>query len=207
MLWRKGSSGSSTQDAKAGDAGQPDAGKRQSTVAGASEDHNPSSAAAKEDEQRRVATLIRQSLAFAKVVSVLARSPVHKFFTLADLEWLVIPPLTTEQFAIAEVKPRPDGPAMPVAAVFWANVSSDVDKRLCENLSAPIRLKPEEWRSGDILWLVDAAGDPRVLPGFLQRIGGTAWKGRAPKIRTKGADGKLVVKQLSSDMHEDVRPG
>jgi hypothetical protein len=34
-----------------------------------------------------------------------------------------------------------------------------VDKRLSENLTAPIRLRPDEWKSGDILWLVDAIGD------------------------------------------------
>src|SRR5262249_22444101 len=131
-----------------------------------------------EDLQRRAAVAIRQSLAFAQIVSVLARSPSHKFFTLADLEWLVIPPLTTNQFAVAEAKLQADGPSFPVAIALWASVAPEVDKRLSENLNAPIRLRPDEWRSGEILWLVDAIGDARVLPGFLQRLRATVWKDR-----------------------------
>jgi hemolysin-activating ACP:hemolysin acyltransferase len=103
-----------------------------------------------EEAQRRTAIAIRQSLAFAQINSVLMRSPHYKHHTLTDLEWLV-PPLLTGQFSAAEAGPREGGARFPVAVVLWASVSVDVDKRLTENPAAPIRLRPDEWRSGNIL--------------------------------------------------------
>lgn len=43
------------------------------------------------------------AIAFTRLVSVLMRSSSHKFCTLADLEWLVIPPLLSGQFALVDV--------------------------------------------------------------------------------------------------------
>ena len=46
---------------------------------------------------------------------------------------------------------------------LWANLSPEVDARLTQNLAAPIKLRPDEWRSGPILWLVDIIGDQAVF--------------------------------------------
>jgi len=148
-----------------------------------------------EEAKRQAAIAIRHSLAFAQMVSVLMRSPHYKHYTLADLEWLVIPPLLTGQFSLAEARAQEGGPSIAVAVVLWASVSPEVDKRLSENLSAPIRLRPDEWRSGDILWLVDAVGDARVVPQFLKQLGESAWKGREVKLR-RAENGKVVVGTL-----------
>jgi hemolysin-activating ACP:hemolysin acyltransferase len=50
--------------------------------------------------------------AFARVVSVLMRSPYYKHFALADLEWLVVPPLFSGQFAVLDA--TLEGVALPV---------------------------------------------------------------------------------------------
>jgi hemolysin-activating ACP:hemolysin acyltransferase len=114
-----------------------------------------------DDVQRRAAVALRRSVAFAQIVTVLMRSPLHKHLALTDLEWLVFPPLLTGQFSVAEVKSKDGKTSLPAAVALWARVSADVDKRLSENLNAPIRLRPDEWRSGEILWLVEAIGDAR----------------------------------------------
>ena len=71
-----------------------------------------------EEAQRRAAIAVRQSLAFAQIISVLMRSPIYKHYTLADLEWLVLPPLLTGQFSLAEAKTQMDGPGVAVAIAF-----------------------------------------------------------------------------------------
>jgi hypothetical protein len=50
------------------------------------------------------------------------------------------------------------GIVVPVGVALWASVSTDVDQRLSD-LSAPWRLQPDEWCSGDTLWLVELVGD------------------------------------------------
>jgi hemolysin-activating ACP:hemolysin acyltransferase len=154
------------------------------------------SPAQNEAAQRQIAAVFRQTVAFAQIVSLLMRSPVYRHLSIGDIEWLVIPPLAAGTFALAEAKAQPDGPAFPAGAVLWASVSPEVDARLGSNLSAPVRLLPGEWRSGDLLWVVAGAGDPRVVNGILQQLHNAAFKGKRVKIRAAGAGGAIAVKTL-----------
>jgi hemolysin-activating ACP:hemolysin acyltransferase len=96
---------------------------------------------------------------------------------------------------VAEAQSKETGAVTPAGAVLWALVSEEVDKRLSD-LSAPVRLKPDEWRSGDIPWIVLASGDTRVLAGLIQQLTKSVLKERAPKMRVRGADGKISVGHL-----------
>ena len=146
-----------------------------------------------EELQKRAAIELRQTLSFAHTVSLLMRSANYRHYTLGDLEWLVVPPLVTGQFAIAEVRTQPEAPAQPVAVALWASVSPEVDRRLSENVAAPIRLRPDEWRSGDILWVVDAVGDPRALPGLIKQLAETVFKDRPARCRQNDGSGNATL--------------
>lgn len=151
-----------------------------------------------EEQQRRAAAAIRHSVAFAQTVTLLMHSPHYKHYTLSDLEWLVLPPLLGGQFSVAEAKLKDSGVPVPVAVALWASVSADVDKRLTQNVGQPMRLRPDEWRSGDILWLFDAVGDARIVPALLKQLGDTVFKGREVKVRGRGEDGKPKLQTLRS---------
>jgi len=129
------------------------------------------------------------------------RSSQHKHLALTDLEWLVVPPLTAGQFAVADMQSREGGPSVPAAVVLWASVSPEVDQRLAANLSEPIRLRPDEWKSGDILWLIEAVGDGRLLSNFLKTLQEKAFKNRTVRVRVR-RDGETVV----STLHEMLLP-
>jgi len=148
-----------------------------------------------EEAQRQAQQALRQSVAFAQIVSLLMQSPLYRHFGIADLEWLVIPPLATGMFALAEMKAQANGPSVPAAVVLWASVSPEVDARLSGNLSAPIRLRPDEWRSGELVWVVAVAGDPRVVSNVLRQLSNSTFEGRSVKIRV-GDNGKVDVKSL-----------
>jgi len=152
--------------------------------------------ASTKEAQRLAVSAIRQSVAFAQIVSVLMRSPHYRHYTLGDLEWLVVPALTTGQWRVVGAQSNQNGVSFPVAVALWARVSAEVDKKLSENLHVPIRLRPDEWQSGDILWLVDAVGDPRVVPQLLKQLLETSFKGRDAKVRAAGEDGKITVRRL-----------
>jgi len=148
------------------------------------------------EKVRRDAATLRNALAFTQALGVLMRSPHYRKYTLADLEWLVIPPLMTGQFRIGEAKPDPQGPALPVAAVFWASVSPEVDKRLTEAKSPAPQLKAEEWKSGDIVWLVHAAGETRFVRSVIDQLMKTTFKGREVKVLASDRDGNAKVHVL-----------
>jgi hemolysin-activating ACP:hemolysin acyltransferase len=108
------------------------------------------------------------SASVGEVTTVLSRSARHKHYSLADIEWMVLPPVALGQFYVAEAMHKELGFRVPIAVVTWALVSEDVDLRLRGTANQPVRLRPDEWQSGDIGWLIDAAGDGRGLDSALQ---------------------------------------
>ena len=135
---------------------------------------------------------------FSRVVAVLMRAPNYKSLRISDLEWLVIPPLLAGQARVALSRFSKDGPIVPVAAAMWARVSVSVDKRLSQDLESPPLLRASEWTSGDILWLMTLAGEPKALAELLPQLQQSEFKGRAVKMRVQMADGKTVVQTLSA---------
>lgn len=149
----------------------------------------------------------RLAQSFAQVVAVLMRDANFRDMRLADLEWLVLPPVMAGQFSLAQA-PSPRGRAkgaaggqdggvlVPVAVALWARVSDAVDRNLSENLDKPVHLRAGEWASGDIVYLMAVAGDQRALPKFLEQLAATQFEGQRVRMRVRGADNKVVVKTL-----------
>lgn len=117
--------------------------------------------------------------AFGKVVMALMMIPRYRSQTLGDLQHLVLEPLIRDRVAIAYPGEPADGALADMTGfAFWANVSEDVDARIREQISAgvfPVRLKPEDWTSGSINWLLDViAPDKRatasVIANFKQVV-------------------------------------
>jgi hemolysin-activating ACP:hemolysin acyltransferase len=159
----------------------------------------PAEAAAVKARAGRDAATLRNAWAFTQVVGVLMRSPNYRRYTLSDLEWLVIPPLLAGQFRIGEAKADKNQRAvMPVAVVLWASVSSEVDKRLMESEEASLQLKPEEWKSGDILWIMHAAGETRFVRQVVDELTKTTLKGRQVKVRAHDPAGKSKIHVLGA---------
>lgn len=81
---------------------------------------------------------------------LLTQSPLHRGFTLADLEWLVMPALLHQQFYLFR-----DG-GQPVGLALWAKCSSSVVEKLHKGIVEPQnRLTLDDWKSGEQVWLVD----------------------------------------------------
>ena len=153
---------------------------------------------------RRDAAVLRNALAFTQVVGILMRSPHYRQYTVGDLEWLVIPPVMAGQFRIGEAKPNDSqGAAVPVAVVLWALVSPEVDQRLMEGGSTSFKLKPEEWKSGDIPWLLHAAGETRFVRFVVDQLTKTTFKGRKLKVRGRDKDGNVKVHVLDGPLSRE----
>lgn len=152
------------------------------------------------DASRKAAAAVSKAVmaAFGQIVTVLMRTQEHRGQTLADLEWLAVPAVTTGQFALAEAQSKANGMTAPVGLVLWASVSPEIDKRLRTNIASGVRLAPNEWKSGDILWVVEAVGDPKILQAMLQRAASKEWQGREVNLRIRGKDGSARAGVLTS---------
>ena len=126
----------------------------------------------------RLRTQVRES--FGQIVMALMNLPRYRHQSLGDLTHLVLEPLIRDRIAIAYPGER-DKPGLTDIAGFaiWASVSDEVDAKIREQIKAgvfPIRLKPEDWQSGPINWLLDViAPDARttgqVLANFRRVVG------------------------------------
>jgi hemolysin-activating ACP:hemolysin acyltransferase len=153
------------------------------------------------------------------------RESSFRTMPIADLEWLVLPAVMSGQFKVAEAPAsllapgkapgkaadnardkapdqapdhtKPGGVLVPVAVALWARVSKEIDQALSEQLDRPVRLKPNQWASGEHVWLVAVAGDRRAVPKLIDRLAGGELKGQRIKMRVKGAGNTVVVKTLA----------
>jgi hemolysin-activating ACP:hemolysin acyltransferase len=125
---------------------------------------------------------------FGGAVSLFMRSPAHRHYTMADLEWCLLPALRLNQFMTAEAK-LADGQSVPVALVLWARVSSEIDARLSAAPRYPIRLHPNEWQSGDVFWIIDEAGEPKAVRQCIDTLAKMAFQGKQFKMLSSKSQG------------------
>ncbi len=135
------------------------------------------------------------SATFGDIVALLAKSPAHRHYSLADFDWCILPPFTLNQFIVAEAK-LANGHSVPAGLVFWARVSADIDARLTQAPRYPIRLHPNEWRSGDVFWIVDTVGDPKVVQNMIAQLANTAFEGKPFKMLSSPDGTQLMAKQM-----------
>ncbi len=149
-----------------------------------------------EEMQRRTTASRDFSTRLGEIIGLLIRSRTHRHTMLAELEWMVLPALAHRQVRIAEGMSPEVGFVAPIAVILWASVSAEVDQRLHQSIDQPIRLKPEEWRSGDIVWIVEAVGEQRAVTATLEHLKQNELKDRTVRLRVKGKDGQPIVGRL-----------
>lgn len=98
---------------------------------------------------------------FGEIVWLMTQDKLLKALPLAELEWLVMPPILLRQFRIFYAPPKetdaaepgaaPAGappPTQPIGAVLFAMASEAVAAALAADAGAKLRLTPQDWRSG-----------------------------------------------------------
>ncbi len=130
--------------------------------------------------QRTVAEVL------GEIVWLFSQSPRHKTFFISDLEWLVMTPIVLQQFRIFYAPDRPIGVAL------WAKVAPHVAERLARGNA---RLSPQDWQSGDALWLVDIIAPFGGKDEMLKDLKLNVFPREAIKLAAV-KDGKLVTESF-----------
>lgn len=140
---------------------------------------NATPATAPEITNKTSATRAHVRESFGKIVMAMMTLPRYRNQSLADLKPLVLEPLIRDRVAIAYLGGDEVGKlADMVGLAIWASVNEEADARIREQIQAgtfPVRLKAEDWNSGDINWLLDVvATDQRttanVIANFKQVV-------------------------------------
>lgn len=154
-------------------------------------------------QKQMMAKLVAAS--FGEVVTLMMRTPRYRKMPIETLEATAAAPVALGQVAIAEAQSKETGAVMPIAVVLWARVSSEVDRRLSDTENETTALNINEWRSGNIPWIIEAIGERKALGKLLHQLVTTVFKTTPPKMRTTGADGKPTVGRLERVDKQDVK--
>jgi len=116
---------------------------------------------------------------FGKVVMAMMMLPRYRNQSIADLNHLVLDPLIRDRIAIAYPGKTEDDQMADITGVaIWASVSDEVDATIREQIKAgtfPLRLKSEDWNSGNNNWLIDVIAPDKkttanVIANFKQVV-------------------------------------
>jgi cytolysin-activating lysine-acyltransferase len=140
----------------------------------------------------KVRAHVRES--FGKIAMAMMLLPRYRNQTLADLQHIVLDPLIRDRVAMAYSGNQDDNSLADVAGMaIWASVNEEADARIRDQIRAgsfPVRLKPEDWNSGDINWLLDViAPDAKTTTAVLSNFGKVIKSGN---LRLHPLIGKLV---------------
>jgi cytolysin-activating lysine-acyltransferase len=84
--------------------------------------------------------------AIGKIVWLMGQSKVHQAHDISDLHRVVLPPVALQQYRIWEADDYP------VGYMSYALFNEEAETAFIHNLRF---MEPEDWRSGEKLWLVD----------------------------------------------------
>jgi cytolysin-activating lysine-acyltransferase len=138
------------------------------------------------------------SAATGDIAVVYSRSAEHEHYSLADIKWLILPVVLRGQFYVAQAARKDTGFRAPVAVATWAFVSDEVDRRLSADLTHRIRLRPDEWKCGEIAWIVDLVGAPAGIANAVQWLKAGPLKEREAKVVVRDAKGGARVTTLDA---------
>ncbi len=150
----------------------------------------------------------KTTIAFGEIVALLSRSSYFRHMSLVDLEWLVIPPLMHNQVSTVRGKVKDqEGLTIPLGLALWARVSEEVDKKLeaQKQANAPFRLAPQEWKSGNIPWLLAVVAPKEVGQALVEKLESTMAKGTSIKRFPVGIDEITMRKESGPKKEESER--
>ena len=156
--------------------------------------NNQSSSKASDDSKNKSVQLpqfIALESTVGAVVLLATKSQSHKYLFISDLEPLIFPPIMHKQFTLFR-----NNKNEPLAFISWAKVNEEVEKRL---LNGVMKLKPQDWNSGDRIYIMDMITATPSQKEFLKQLQENKFKDQKvnilkPKIDDKGnVDGFMKV--------------
>ena len=104
-----------------------------------------------------------------EIVWLMSQSSAHKTFFISDLEWMIMVPVMLQQFRIFYDQEKPIGVAL------WGFVNDEVEARLS---AGNARLQPQDWKSGEKLWVVEVIAPFGGHEAMLQDLETQVFPGR-----------------------------
>lgn len=150
----------------------------------------------KEHIHRQSLKVLKRLPAMGPVIMLYMQSSHRRFQFISDLEWLLLPPLVSGQCKLYMKK------EYPISFISWAFLDEAAEKRLFQNGG---KLRPEDWKCGDRLWIIDIVAPFGGVDNMLRDIRKNEFPDRvirfmAPDLKTGG----ITARELPAYSSEEV---
>lgn len=155
-------------------------------------------AALKEHIHSQSLKVLKRLPAIGPVIMLYMQSSHRRFQFIGDLEWLLLPPLVSGQCKLYMKK------EYPISFISWAFLDEAAEKRLFQNGG---KLRPEDWKCGDRLWIIDIVAPFGGVENMLRDIRKNEFPDQvirliAPDLKTGG----ITARELPPYSSEKERP-
>jgi cytolysin-activating lysine-acyltransferase len=135
--------------------------------------------------------------AVGPVIVLYMQSSHRRYQFIGDLEWLLIPPLVLGQCKLYMKK------EYPISYISWAFLDEAAEIRLLQNGG---KLRPDDWKCGDRLWIIDIVAPFGGVENMLRDIQKNEFPGQlvrllAPDPKTGGVTSRELP-PYSVDIHD-----
>ena len=129
--------------------------------------------AIKEHVHAQSLKVLKRLPAMGPVIMLYMQSSHRRFQFISDLEWLLLPPLVGGQCKLYMKK------EYPISFISWGFLDEEAEKRLFHNGG---KLRPEDWKSGKNLWIIDIVAPFGGVENMLRDIQKNEFPGKALKM-------------------------
>lgn len=139
-----------------------------------------------ENQNQTFETKAKITEVLGEALLVLLNSNAHRLnFFINDVEWLLLAPISKEQFRLYK-----DAEGKPVGLILWAFVNKEVNKRLELGIG---KLGFNEWQSGDTLWIIDLIAPMGGADRMIDELKNTVFKGKKFKYQSVDKVGNRTI--------------
>jgi cytolysin-activating lysine-acyltransferase len=111
--------------------------------------------------------------AVGPVIMLYMQSSHRRYQFIGDLEWLLIPPLVLGQCKLYMKK------EYPISYISWAFLDEAAEIRLLQNGG---KLRPDDWKCGDRLWIIDVVAPFGGVENMLRDIQKNEFPGQVVRL-------------------------
>lgn len=138
--------------------------------------------ALKEEIHKQSLKILKKLPAVGPVLLLYMQSAHRRYHFIADLEWLLMPPLVSGQCKLYMKE------EYPTSFISWAFLNEEAEKRILQNGG---KLRQEDWNCGDRLWIIDIVAPFGGVENMLHDLQLNEFPGRviclaAPDPKTGG---------------------
>lgn len=143
-----------------------------------------------QDQDKRKLELYQEVESAVGIALMLSmKTETHRYLFAHEFDWLIMPAIMNNQFQIIRTEEY-----LPIAFISWALLDEESETRL---LKGHKKLKPQEWKSGKNLWIVDLICDQNHQIPALQRFKADQFPSDTVYFPKKDEEtGKLVKTKL-----------